>query len=337
MSALLDRLSPAERELARVRVQPRWAAPMLATLMDGCFDAGDWLFERKLDGERCVAFREGGTVRLMSRNQQELTHTYPELVRALEEQDVEPFLADGEIVAFSGGRTSFKRLQERMRIQDPEEARRSEVTVCYYLFDLLHLRGVDLTGLPLRRRKSLLRESLCFRDPLRYLPHRNAAGREYHALACDRGWDGVLAKRADAPYRAGRSGDWLKCKCVPGQELVIGGYTRPGKERAGFGSLLLGYYDRDQLRYAGKVGTGFDATALQSLAAKLRLLERATTPFGGAGAPRRGARWVAPDLVAEIGFSGWTPQGRVRNPRFLGLRRDKDPEDVVRETAPGLA
>jgi bifunctional non-homologous end joining protein LigD len=311
---------------------PDWVDPMLATLTDRRFSDDDWIFERKLDGERVMAFRSHGRLRLLSRNRTRLEGTYPELVEALAAQPAEAFVADGEVVAFDGAVTDFSRLQGRMQITDPAEARASGIAVTCYLFDLIHLDGHDLTGAPLRRRKSLLKQAFRFDDPLRFTPHRNAAGEAYFAGACDRGWEGLVAKRADAPYRHGRSRDWLKFKCAAGQELVIGGFTPPEGARTGFGALLLGYHDGDALRYAGKVGTGFDDAFLKRFRAELDTRRRGTSPFADQ-VDDDDARFVRPELVAEIGFTEWTAQGRLRHPRFLGLRHDKAAKDVTRERA----
>ena len=332
MSEWRDRLSPGERDALERKAMPDWTAPMLATLTEKRFSSPDWIYERKLDGERCLAFRTGNKARLLSRNQRDLRDTYPELITALENQVPRGMIVDGEIVAFDGNTTSFSRLQQRIGITDPDDVRQSSVKVYLYLFDLLHLDGYDITGLPLRTRKSLLRQCVKFDSPLRYTAHRNASGEDYYAAACKKGWEGVIAKRADSSYVHHRSTDWLKFKCVNQQELVIGGYTDPQGSRVGFGALLLGYYEDDQLCYAGKVGTGFDDELLESLGEKLESLERKSCPF--AKTPQdagRGTHWVTPKLVGEIAFTEWTSENRLRHPRFLGLRRDKPASKVVRE------
>lgn len=206
-------------------------------------------------------------------------------------------LADGEVVAFSGRATSFERLQQRMQIRDPQRARNSPVAVYYYLFDLLELDGRDIRILPLRERKRLLRKAVAFGGRVRFTPHRTREGEEAFAQACRRGWEGLIAKRADSLYVPGRSRDWLKLKCVREQELVIGGWTDPRGTRQWLGALLVGYWEGDKLRYAGRVGTGFDAPTLERLAEALRPLERETPPFWGDALPRR-AHWVQPELVA---------------------------------------
>src|SRR6266487_1990867 len=200
MTSALDRLPARARERLRPREQPEWTAPMLAVLTHQRFSDPGWIFERKLDGERCLAFRRGGRLRLLSRTRQLLNDTYPELVGALGSQ-VSDFIVDGEIVAFEGGRTSFERLQRRIQIRDPVAALSSGVRVFYYLFDVLHLDGYDTTALQQRDRKALLRNALSYGDPLRFLPHRNTEGEALYQDACRKSWEGLIAKRADAPYQ----------------------------------------------------------------------------------------------------------------------------------------
>ena len=321
------------RGLPRARPdQPAWLDPELATLTRDRFSDPGWIFERKLDGERCLAFKSGGRVRLMTRNQKEDTSTYPEIAGALTAQKADGFIIDGEIVAFDGAQTSFARLQQRLGVRHPADALRAQVPVYYYIFDVLWADGRDVRPLPVRERKQILGGLLSFDDPLRFTVHRDTDGQAYYQEACSKGWEGVIAKRAGAPYRAGRSRDWLKFKCESGQEFVIGGFTDPRGSRAGFGALLLGYYDPDgKLVYAGKVGTGFNQRILDSLHRTLASLERDRPAFDHGRLPRSGVHWVEPRLVAEVGFSEWTTDGQLRHPRFQGLRDDKEPAEVVRE------
>ena len=323
-------LSAEARERLEERSHPDWVGPMLATLSHDHFSDPDWIFERKLDGERCLAFRDRGVVRLLSRNRKDLNASYPELEEALVSQRADDFVVDGEVVAFSGATTSFQRLQPRMQTGDREEAADSGVAVYYYLFDLLHLAGHSTEQLALRDRKRLLKSALRFDDPVRFTPHRNRDGESFLEEACRKGWEGLIAKDAGAPYVHSRSKKWLKFKCAASQELVIGVFTDPKGERVGLGALLLGTYEDGELRYAGKVGTGFDDDTLRRLRDRLASRERKTPPFA-AGDPPSDAHWVRPDLVAEIRFTEWTEDGRLRHPVFLGLRRDKEPEDVHRE------
>jgi len=312
--------------------QPGWVDPELATLTQDRFSDPGWIFERKLDGERCLAFRSGSQVRLMTRNQKDATSTYPEVTEALAGQRASDFIIDGEVVAFDGGQTRFARLQQRLGVRHPGPDLRADVPVCYYIFDVLWAGDGDVRSLPLRERKQILRELLAFADPLRFTEHKDTDGETYFRQACASGWEGVIAKRADAPYRAGRSRDWLKFKCEAGQEFVIGGFTDPHGTRTGFGALLLGYYDAGhEFVYAGKVGTGFTQRILNSLHATLASLEQDRPPFDRGHLPRSGVHWVQPRLVAQVGFSEWTTGGELRHPRFQGLRDDKDPADVVRE------
>jgi DNA ligase D-like protein (predicted ligase) len=329
---LFGGLSPAARQRLVPAAPPAWVEPMLATLTTKRFSDPAWIFERKLDGERCLAFRTGKEVHLLSRNRKILNNHYPEIAAALAAQPGPDLVVDGEIVAFSGGETDFSRLQRRIEVADPTRARRTGIAVFHYLFDIVYLDGFDLSALALRERKGLLRTSVLFEGPLRYTPHRNTAGEAYYEHACRSGWEGVMAKLADGPYVHKRSPDWLKFKCQQGQELVIGGFTEPRHTREGFGALLLGYYRGDDFVYAGKVGTGFDQQTLKGLRRQLDALEIDRTAFT-AGDPPRGAHWVRPELVGEVRFSQWTRDGRLRHPSFLGVRDDKKARDVVREEA----
>jgi len=303
--------------------------PMKAVLTDRPFSDPEWVFERKLDGERCGALRERGRVSLVSRSGQVLDSTYPELVDALESKGPD-LLVDGEVVAFKGRQTSFERLQRRMQIRDRELARNSGVAVYYYLFDILELDGRNLRPLPLRERKAALRSAVEFVGPLRFTPHRAGNGEAAFRQACERGWEGVIAKRTSSSYTPSRSRDWLKVKCSRGQELVIGGWTAPKGSRKHLGALLVGYWEGSELRYAGKVGTGFDERTLEQLGGELERRERSSPPFAAHDLPRA-AHWAEPELVAQVAFSEWTRDGKLRHPRYQGLRYDKPTRDVVRE------
>jgi bifunctional non-homologous end joining protein LigD len=296
---------------------------MKAVLSDEPFSDPAWIFERKLDGIRCVAHRDRSGLRLLSRTDREMSGQYPELADALAAEPCPDFVVDGEVVALdSRGISRFERLQRRGK---------ERVAVYLYLFDLMRHEGEDLRELPLRERKARLRSALRFRDPIRFTPHRNEQGEQLFEEACRKGLEGVIAKRADSPYRATRSRDWLKLKCHAEQELVIGGFTAPQGSRTDFGALLVGHFDGDSLRYAGKVGTGFGRSTLAELGAKLRALETDENPFVDVHPIPRGTHWVRPELVAQIAFTEWTRDGRLRHPRYLGLRDDKPARDVVRE------
>jgi DNA ligase D-like protein (predicted ligase) len=321
--SVLDGLSPEERELAPPAPPPKTAGAMKAVLTDDRFSDPSWIYERKLDGIRCIAIRDGNDLKLLSRNDLSQNDRYPELVEALGAESCNQFAIDGEVVAFEGSQTSFARLARRHQHWVP---------VFLYVFDVLWLEGHDVRRLPLRTRKRLLRSGLQFHGNVRWTQYRNRDGEALFKEACGKGWEGLIAKRADSPYVTTRSRDWLKFKCEHGQELVVGGYTEPRGSRVEFGALLLGYYKDDRLEYAGKVGTGFDTDTLHELGAQLRKLARTDPPFADPRSIKeRHVTWVEPKLVAELGFTEWTRDGRLRHPRFLGLRDDKSATEVVRE------
>ena len=316
------RLSAGERALLVAERLPEKVEPMKAVLTGERFSDAAWVFERKLDGIRCIAIRSDDGVRLLSRNDLSLNGRFPEVAAALAANPGPPLVVDGEIVAFAGGQTSFQLLQQR-------GARR--VSVKLYAFDLLHLAGYATTALPLHARRRLLRAAVDFHGPLRLTLSRKRDGERLAAEACRKGWEGLIAKRADAPYTHGRSRDWLKFKCTAEQELVIGGFTAPRGSRSDLGALLLGHFADGQLRYAGKVGTGFTAGTLAGLSAQLGPLRRDSSPFAD-DIREPHVTWVEPRLVAQIGFTEWTRDGRLRHPTFLGMRDDKPAQDVVRES-----
>ena len=322
MRDLFAFLAEEARKKIKRRAQPAWCNPMLATLTREPFSDPDWLFEAKLDGIRCLTFRRGSQVRLFSRNRLSLNAGFPTLIPPLLNQAVPDFIVDGEIVALEGDVSKFALLQRRMQI---------EVPVFYYIFDVLYLAGHDVTRLELRHRKELLRRALTFKDRLRFSEHREARGEEYFSEACRKGWEGIIAKRADSIYVHQRSSDWLKFKCENQQEFVIVGYTEPEGQRVGLGALLVGVYDKGKLRYAGKVGTGFDTRTLKELERKLSAIVRKSPAATDDSLPRSKVHWVQPKLVAQIAFTEWTSAGKLRHPRYLGLRIDKKAAEVVRE------
>ena len=329
MNALLASLPESARNCIEKASMPRRVSPMLATLTHEPFSSDEWIFERKLDGVRCLLFRDSDGVRLFSRNGLDFGKSFPELVPVVQKAIDNSVVADGEIVAFDGNVTSFSRLQQRLGIDDPEKAKSRNVAVELYLFDILYFDGYDVTRVPLRARKKLLRDAFEWQAKLHFTQHRNRRGKEWLAEVCRKGWEGLIAKRADSAYVETRSRDWQKFKCSAGQELVIGGFTEPKGSRVGFGALLLGYYEDGRLRYAGKVGTGFDDDLLEALRDRLDALEAADTPFDDD--VDGDAHFVEPSLVAEIGFTEWTRDGKLRHPRFLGLRHDKSANEVRRE------
>ena len=304
---------------------------MLATLTDRRDFGDDWLLERKLDGERCVARKSGDDVRLESRTGNDLTGTYSEVRAAVAAQSVPNLVLDGEVVAYDGEQTSFSRLQQRLGVAKPSPQLVAAYPVVYCVFDLLEREGEDLTHMPFLERRARLARAIRPMKALQLTEAWRGDSEHRFAEACRSGWEGLIAKRAGAPYAPGRSKDWLKLKCVWEQEFVIGGYTDPAGSRADFGALLVGYHEASHLRYAGKVGTGYTAAKLRHLGARLRELETPESPFVDARPIPRGTHWTRPELVAQIGFAEWTTEGRLRQPRFTGLRDDKLPGEVVRE------
>jgi bifunctional non-homologous end joining protein LigD len=259
---------------------------------------------------------------LFSRNHLRLNSEFPEVAASLLQQKTSNFIVDGEIVAFEHGVSKFALLQKRKQMRVP---------ISYFIFDALYIDGHDLTHLELRYRKLLLQRVFSFRDPLRFTEHREAQGEMYFREACSKGWEGIIAKRASSIYVHKRSMDWLKIKCENEQEFVIVGYTEPAGQRVGLGALLVGFYEDHKLRYAGKVGTGFDTQTLRDLEKKLSSIERSTPACSTDSLRGKGIHWVKPKFVAQIAFTEWTGAGKLRHPRYLGLRMDKEPSEVVRE------
>ncbi len=312
---------------------PDWLDPMLATLSHDHFDDKDWIYERKWDGERALVFKKNGKATIYSRNKKKLNDTYPELEEAFEKTREDNFIADGEICTFDGDVSSFSKLQGRMQLKNREEAKKSSIKVYYYFIDLLYVDQYLITELPLRDRKNILRDSFEFEDPLRFTTHRNEKGLDYYEEACEKGWEGLIAKDATYKYVHDRSKKWLKFKCVNRQEFVIGGYTEPEGERIGFGALLIGYYKDDKLKYAGKVGTGYDDEMLKNLSEKMKKIETDKNPFRESEDEinEKKVHWIKPKLVGEVAFSEWTDDGMLRHPAFKGFRDDKDPKKVIKE------
>jgi bifunctional non-homologous end joining protein LigD len=282
---------------------PEWVVPMAATLTQDRFDGPEWIFERKYDGIRLLAFRNGDAVRLFSRNQ--LPQHHPAVAEAIRQLQVNDVILDGEVDW--GGHN-----------------------VKYHVFDILWLNGRDLMPLPLIERRAILRK-LGLRSPLHVVGE--VTGEKPWEQACREGWEGVIAKRRDSPYEHRRSPHWLKMKCEASQEFVIAGFTDPQGERRGLGALLLGYFEGEDFVFAGKVGTGFDTKQLIALRSRLDAIEVARSPFSKAvGLPRVRAHWVRPEVVVQVAFIEWTVHGKLRHGRFLGIRDDKTAREVVRET-----
>jgi bifunctional non-homologous end joining protein LigD len=283
---------------------PEWLEPMAATLTEERFSGPEWLFERKYDGIRLLAFKDGPGVRLFSRNR--LPQSIPSIATAIEHLPVHDVILDGEMT-WPGAK------------------------VVYHVFDVMWLDGRDVRSLPLEDRRALL-SGLPLRPPLQRVTLLDDA-RPWER-ACSEGWEGVIAKRRDSRYEHRRSPHWLKMKCEATQELVVGGFTDPQGKRVGLGALLVGYFEGDDFVFAGKLGTGFDTRMLVDLRARLDAMEIARPPFTKAiGLPRLRAHWVRPEIVVQVAFIEWTVNGKLRHPRLIGIRTDKSARDVVRETS----
>ena len=286
---------------------PEWIEPMAATLTDKRFSDPAWTFERKLDGIRVLAYKNGKKVELWSRNQLPLTANYPAVTEAIAKLPAQTAILDGE-AAWAWGRLG---------------------KADYHVFDVLFLDGEDLRPLPLDQRRKRLR-ALKLKHPLAMVPELDGDAPWEHA--CREGWEGVIAKRRGSPYEHRRSKHWLKMKCEASQELVVGGYTDPQGARVGLGALLVGYFEGNDFFFAGKVGTGFDTRLLLDLRSRLDKLEQPTPPFTtGTGLPRVRAHWVRPEIVVQVSFIEWTVHGKLRHPRLIGVRFDKNAREVRRE------
>jgi bifunctional non-homologous end joining protein LigD len=312
---------------------PHRMEPMLAKLTHDYFSDEDWIFERKLDGERVISYvRADGQIDLISRNNKKLNDAYPEIEASLAKRASPGCILDGEVVAFNDNNISdFQKLQPRMQSSNREEAERSDVRIYYYIFDCLYIDGYDITGCALHARKSVLKKAVDWNDLLRYTAHREKDGLAFFEEACEKGWEGLIAKDARSPYIHSRSLKWLKFKCSLQQEFVIAGFTEPHGERIGFGALLLGFYRDGDLVYAGKVGTGFDDETLKELREKLDDLERNKSAFDQGEPDEQETHFVAPELVCQVAFTEWTDDDRLRHPSYKGLRRDVDPTNVHKE------
>ena len=313
---------------AATRPPPRQFLPQLARLVETPPSEDGWVHELKYDGYR-IGCRIDAGVQLLSRNGNDWTERFAPIARAALTLPLETALLDGEVaMVLPDGRTSFQALQNA-------SARAEGTTLAYFVFDLLALDGDDLTKLPLLERKARLARLLRrVPAPFRYAEHVEGDGRRALAAACKVGAEGIVSKRADQPYRSGRGPGWLKSKCTARQELVIVGFTEPRGSRSGLGALLVGTYDAaGALHFAGKVGTGFTLQSALALRRRLDALERPTSALATPprGAAVRDAHWVEPRLVAEVAFTEWTTDGKIRHPSFQGLREDKDPRAVRRE------
>jgi bifunctional non-homologous end joining protein LigD len=322
---------PEESLLARLRacglpparLAPRELPFMLPTLSDQVPTDPGWLFEIKWDGVRVLVVRAGGRVVLRSRTLIDVTARYPEVAAGA-----------AEIVALDAeGRPSFHRLQRRMHAERDLRAAIAAVPATAYAYDCLALHGLDVRSLPLAARKALVSEVVPRKGTLRYADHVETDGQAFFDAACAAELEGIVAKRADAPYLGGRRAEWRKVKCHRRQEFVVGGFTDPKGTREHLGALHLGVYDGDDLVYVGRAGSGLDARDLRDLHARLQALRTERCPFTR-GAPPAGREhhWVRPVLVCEVRFSEWTPDGHLRHPIYLGLRADRPAREVRRET-----
>lgn len=314
---------------------PRVIHPMLATLVDEPFDNDDWLFEIKWDGYRAVGFIEGDSLRLVSRNQNDLTKAYPELREIPQHIRARTAILDGEIVALDeDGRPSFSLMQQRTGVGEGGRRirrTRDDIPVVYYVFDLLYLDGYNLMRVDLEKRKDLLASILASSDALRFSDHYVGRGIDLFNAAADRGLEGIVAKQRRSCYVPKRSQEWLKIKITRRQECVIGGYTDPRGSRENFGSLVLGLYDdKDRLIHVGHAGSGFTGKSHAEMWHKLEKLQVAKSPFFGKVESTRRVHFVRPEMVAEIKFTEWTHEGesgtvKMRAPVYQGLRFDKKP------------
>jgi len=303
--------------------------PQLATLVDTPPSGDEWLHEIKYDGYRIGARVRNGRVSLYTRNGNDWTPAFPEVADAVDHLGLNDTLIDGEVaVVLPDGRTSFQALQNTA-------GGGSRGTLVYFVFDLLRIKGETLESRPLEERKALLKKLVGNRSTgrIRFSEHIEGNGQAFFSEACRAGLEGIVSKRRDQPYRAGRHGGWVKTKCVQRQEFVIGGFTDPEGMRAGIGALLIGYYDGGRLVFCGKVGTGFTHKLALELRARLDRIEQTTCPFPSSPAGRlgRNAHWVKPELVCEVVFTEWTSDGKIRHPSFQGLRSDKNPKEIIRE------
>jgi bifunctional non-homologous end joining protein LigD len=316
---------------------PKHPPLMQCTLVAEPFDDPNWIFEPKLDGLRVLCWFDGRHQHLLSRQYKAQNTQFPEVMNALHTSLPYPVILDGEVVCLdANGNSSFRLLQQRLHLHDPTviEARMRQYPAYLYIFDLLYLDHYDVSGLPLEQRKGLLSQSVRWSDRIRWTEYTPEKGTQLFQDKCERGGEGVVGKHRQSLYVPGRSRSWVKIKCLSRQEFVIGGFTDPKGSRVGLGALLVGYYSDDgrSLIYAGKVGTGYSRPMLLELRRQLEPLEQGRSPFDQGDPPRgAGVHWVSPALVAEIAFAEWTHHDKLRQPRFVGLRLDKRPEECRRE------
>jgi bifunctional non-homologous end joining protein LigD len=316
-------MQPAELQGARQSAIPASLTPMLATPIEQPFSNPQWLFEIKWDGVRALAWMDKHKIKLRSRAQNDVTTQYPELAALPEALNARQALLDGEIVVLDErGRSDFGRLQQRMNVRTPSPQALAQFPVTYYVFDLLHCDGYDLRHAPLLERKKLLRHLLRPHNLVRFSDHEPGRGEDLYALAQQNGLEGIIGKRAASRYVSARSKDWVKIKATNTLNAVIGGWTAPRGSRARLGSLLLGLYEGDTLRFIGHAGSGFNEKTLDSVAKDLQKHQAAVCPFDKKPQTNEKAFWTKASLVARVRFQGWTHDKRLRAPVFMGLEPD---------------
>jgi bifunctional non-homologous end joining protein LigD len=321
-------IEPAQLYGARKGRVPARISPMLATPIDRPFSDPDWLFEVKWDGARTLAYIADGSVTLRSRAGNDVTAQYPELVSLPQSFCARQAVLDGEIVVLDDqGRSVFESMQQRMNVRSPSARLISRFPVTYYIFDLLHCNGYDLRAAPLFERKQLLRRLLRPAPGIRFSDHQVARGKELYDLAREENLEGIIGKRADSQYAGLRSKNWVKVKATKSLDAVVGGWTAPRGGRSHFGSLLLGLYEGDKLRFIGHVGTGLGEQLRKTVAKELRRREITACPFDHVPETNEKAFWAEPEIVARVRFMSWTQEPRLRAPVFVGLRRDVRPAD----------
>lgn len=306
----------------KIKSKISFIKPQLATLTKKYFSSSDWLYEDKLDGIRCIAVKKNGVVKLYSRNKNILNKTFPLIVKTLEKQKQKNFILDGEIVAFDKNKTSFSKLQQ---------VKKEKIPTFYYVFDLLFFNDQNFLKEDLLTRKKKLKKSFNFTNNFRYTKHILKEGIKLFKKNCREKKEGIIAKKITSIYQSKRTSYWLKFKCSNRQEFIIIGYTLPQKTRVGFGAILIGYYEKGKIKYAGKVGTGFDQKFLKEFSEKLKKIKTSKSCTLDK-IPLKNINFVRPKYIAEIKFSHFTKDGKLRHPSFLGLRYDKPIKKVIKES-----
>jgi DNA ligase D-like protein (predicted ligase) len=301
--------------------QKRFIMPMKAYLTKKYFSDPNWIYEEKFDGIRAIVVKKDNKVTLYSRNKNILNKKFSSIVKELEKLKTKNYIADSEIVAFENNITSFSKLQK---------IKKEKIEVFMYVFDLLYFDKFDLRDENLLKRKEILKNELKFSDKIRFTKHILKDGEKFFKKICKEKKEGVIAKKKDSNYVSKRSTSWLKFKCSNRQEFIIIGYSAPQRSRIGFGALLIGFYDKNKLRFAGKVGTGFDNDFLKSFYQKLKHIKTIKNPTIDI-IKEKSAYFIKPKYIAEISFTQWTSDNKLRHPSFIGLRYDKKLKEVIKE------